>query len=547
MTSAGDEARVTSVHPHADRLAGTTALPEYVPALDGIRGFAVIATVLVHLRPGLIPNFHDVANYLGGGALGVDMFFVLSGFLISSILLRERTRSDELNFKPFYLRRVTRLLPALIAFLLVYFAYGVLTHQSKLVAGVTVITGFTYSTNWYLAFHHAADFLTMSHLWTLALEEQFYLVWPATFMLLLLSRRPVRNTLWFCTAATVAVWLLRINDWSSWYTTLHHGAVEVSGTLHASSFLIGAAAAIVGTRPFAGTRFLPIAATIACGVMAWIYAVGDSYSKLVNYGGLELFAACVAIIILAIVEQRWIGSKFWALKPLRVTGRVSYGIYLWHPLVFTAVLRYTPTWTWYSRLVLSAVLIASVTAWSWYFVEQPAQRLRRRLTARSAGLSVPARSSPRDPKDDRTRGFKVLATGLTLVAISIAIAYALPEYENTAAAAGTAGGSTGPGNRQGPAGTQAQDAKGLLRMLVAGDSTVIDLIRNSDRRYETANVRGLATSFYGCGIADAASLVGGKVTPFPTTCGGLNDSFRRNSTAFAPDVAVLVTGSAEGR
>lgn len=530
MTSAGDETRVASGHADSEPLAETTALPEYIPALDGIRGFAVLATVLVHIRPGFVPNFDDVSNYLSGGSLGVDMFFVLSGFLISSILIRERAHSDRLNLKPFYLRRATRLFPALVAFLLAYFAYGIATHQSKLVAGVTVITGFTYSTNWYLAFHNAADFLTMSHLWTLALEEQFYLVWPAAFMLLISSRRPMRTTLWCCGLLTVTVWLLRVSDWESWYTTLHHSAVEVSGTLHASSFLIGAAAAIIGVRPFAGTKILPIAATIACAVMLWLYAVGNAYSKLVNYGGLELFALCIAIIILAIVEDRWIGSKFWALKPLRLTGRVSYGIYLWHPLVFTAVLHETPTWHWYSRLVLSAAAIAGVTALSWHFVEQPAQRLRKRFTS-AAVASDPARPTLRDASSDRTRGFTILATGLALVAMSIAVAYALPEYQTKAAAA-----SGSSGNKQ-----------GILRTLVAGDSTVLDLIRKSEGRYENARFQGLATSFYGCEIADSPSLVAGALTPFPKDCGPMNESFRSTSAAFGPDVVVLVTGTTEGR
>jgi peptidoglycan/LPS O-acetylase OafA/YrhL len=470
MTSAWDETPVASIHTH-DRPPETTALSGYVPALDGIRGFAVLVVVLVHLRPGLLPNGSDVASYLGGGALGVNMFFVLSGFLISSILLRERSMSDRLNFRPFYLRRATRLLPALIVFLLAYFAYGVVTHQSKLVAGVTVITGLTYSTNWYLAFHRAADFLTMSHLWSLALEEQFYLVWPATFMLLISSRRPTRNTLWFCGVVALAVWLLRADDWATWYTTLHHSAVEVSGTLQASSLLIGAAAAIIGVRPFAGTRILPIAATIACGVMAWIFAVGDVYSKLVNYGGLELFSVCVAIVILALVEQRWIGSKFWTMRPLRLTGRVSYGIYLWHPLVFTAVLRYTPTWHWYSRLVLSVAAIAGVTALSWHFVERPAQRLRKRFTSVSAGPYNSARS--RRATSDRARGLRVLAMGCILVAISIAIAYALPEYQFSGASASPFRETTRLGERQQISGTapRLEATAARARVGTAGDGS----------------------------------------------------------------------------
>lgn len=553
MTSVGGETRVALVHTHADRLAETTALPEYVPALDGIRGFAVLAVVLVHLRPGLVPNYNDVERYLSGGALGVDMFFVLSGYLISSILLRERTRSDRLNLKPFYLRRATRLLPALTVFLLTYFAYGLLTHQSKTVALSTVIAGATYSTNWYLAFHNVADFLTMSHLWSLALEEQFYLVWPAAFMLLISTRRSTRTTLWFCGTATIALGLLRINDWANWYTTLHHSALEISGTLYAGALLIGAAAAVIGVRPFAGTRILPIAATIASGVMLWIFAVGDTYSKFVNYGGLELFAVCVAIIILAIVEQRWIGSKFWALQPLRMTGRVSYGIYLWHPLVFTAVLHYTPNWHWYTRLVLSAAAITGVTALSWYLVEQPAQRLRKRFT------SGPASPQPRDTKSDRMRGFKVLATGSTLVAIGILVASALPGSPSKAVAAGSSTANTRLSNRQPQTGPgqfldvndirKRVDAKqkGTLRSLVAGDSTVIDLVRKSEPLYEPAHFQGLGTSYYGCGIADSPSLLAGELVPFPTICTAWNESYRANSKAFLPDVAVLVTGSTEAR
>jgi peptidoglycan/LPS O-acetylase OafA/YrhL len=240
------------------------------------------------------------------------------------------------------------------------------------------------------------------------------------FMLLLTTRRRRLATLWFCAAGTIFLWFLRVRDWSHWYHTLHHSTLELSGTLQAGMFLIGAAAAVIGVKPFAGTKILPIAATIGTGIVVWLFLIGSAFSKVVNYGGLELFGVSVAFIILAIVEQRWIGSKLFAFGPLRLVGRVSYGIYLWHPFVFTMVLHFTSGWSWKAHLVTSLVVLAAVTALSWHLVERPAQRLRRRFI----GVAVAEHDVPSDPY----KSLKALLIGCTLVAAGITVAALLPGF-----------------------------------------------------------------------------------------------------------------------
>ncbi len=164
----------------------------YRPALDGMRGVAVLVVVGLHMY---VP-------FLAGGYLGVDIFFVLSGFLITSLLLEEWRRSGRISFRDFYLRRALRLLPALFAFLLILQAYILLRMRGDEFwqmekASLAVLA---YFGNWAKAY--GVDLRALNHMWSLAVEEQFYFVWPVIFLLLLRIRR---NPSWIVYALILAI------------------------------------------------------------------------------------------------------------------------------------------------------------------------------------------------------------------------------------------------------------------------------------------------------------------------------------------------------
>jgi peptidoglycan/LPS O-acetylase OafA/YrhL len=154
-----------------------------MPALDGLRTFAVACTSLVHLAPSIAP----------GGIFGVDLFFVLSGFLITSILLQEFGGTGRINLGTFYIRRARRLLPAVVALLLVFTVSALATMPSArdlLVTAVVDISVMTYTFNWTGVLGHDSPW-QVDHLWSLSVEEQFYILWPVALVLVLgrVSRR----------------------------------------------------------------------------------------------------------------------------------------------------------------------------------------------------------------------------------------------------------------------------------------------------------------------------------------------------------------------
>ncbi|MFW9929612.1 MAG: acyltransferase family protein, partial [Candidatus Thorarchaeota archaeon] len=173
----------------------------YVPQLDGMRGIAVLAVIA----------FHAGISFMPGGFIGVDIFFVLSGFLITSLLIREYDKYKDINFKHFYIRRALRLLPALILLLILFSVLSVFFLQwtqakSNLEDALIVLF---YVANWARAFHiHGAGWL--GHAWSLSIEEQFYILWPITLIFLLKRIHSRRNIFYLVLIFAGLSWLLRL-------------------------------------------------------------------------------------------------------------------------------------------------------------------------------------------------------------------------------------------------------------------------------------------------------------------------------------------------
>ena len=304
----------------------------YRPALDGVRGMAVLLVVACHLQ---MPGF------AGGGTVGVTMFFVLSGFLITSLLLIERRDTGSVSLRAFYRRRILRLAPALVAMVLVLLGasalFGGFDYMLPRAAlAVTYTSNFISDGIWLGPFWHT---------WSLATEEQFYIVWPA----LMLAALAVRW--WWIAVALVAaagVWF------------------QPAPTL---SLLAGCALAFAFMRrPIApGSR----AAAAALGVLAVATMIG-SLDPLWTV----LLATLPAVVLIAYAATARGRPRLLRTPPLIGAGKISYGLYLWHLPVIWTMRPLVTDWQLPMAVLVAATISLLLTLISYRYVERPFLRMK---------------------------------------------------------------------------------------------------------------------------------------------------------------------------
>jgi peptidoglycan/LPS O-acetylase OafA/YrhL len=355
-----------------------------VPGLDGIRGIAVLLVVLVHLENIMADRWFTPA----GGFLGVDLFFVLSGFLITALLLEEDDNNGEVRLGAFYVRRALRLLPALWVFLAVHLVFA--AHATKAPYTYERAVGLVrasalYVNNWYVNDDPLGrGYGDLGHLWSLAVEEQFYIVWPIMLIGLLSLRRPrlalavIVGLILIVAVNRARLYLTWPDDQSRWYINL------LTGTdVRVDSLLVGALAAWLWSLGLVPTRHLRAAAAVASGVVvAVLLTTGNPQVPFVFLGGYTLFAAAAAVVVIATVDTDWVGNRVLRLGPLRVLGKVSYGVYLWHNAVIWALVYYGASLEIWERVVVFLGATIALTTASWFLVERPALRLKRRFERR---------------------------------------------------------------------------------------------------------------------------------------------------------------------
>ena len=358
-----------------DETKGARAHLAYAAGLDGVRALAVTAVVV----------FHISETGLTGGFLGVDIFFVLSGFLITSILLAEFHSRKRIDIKNFYLRRARRLLPALFTMLAsVTLITWIFARDELHQLRGDVVAALTYCTNWTQIFWGRSYFDQLSrpsllqHLWSLAVEEQFYLLWP----LILVACLAATRRRWLVLAVPVALAALSLTLMASMYHVGQDTSRIYYGTdTHIAPMLIGATVAIVVAlrrqagvaRDTARGRVVADAfALVGFLVLAWSVVEISRYSAGLYRGGYVFISLASVAVIYAAGRRGTVTARLLGWEPLVWIGQRSYAIYLWHwPILMLSRPGIDVTWpTW---IVIPLQVAATVVAsdLSFRYVERP--------------------------------------------------------------------------------------------------------------------------------------------------------------------------------
>ena len=353
----------------------------YSPAVDGLRAVAVAAVVAFHLSPDAVP----------GGFLGVDTFFVVSGYLITSLLLAEHAADGAIRLRSFWARRARRLLPALL-FVLCAVALGVaLWWPAEDLARIRsdALGGLGYVANWrFIAsgdsyFDLATGPSPLRHLWSLAIEEQFYVVWPLVTMLCL--RRSPRVLGAVCAVGAVASVVAMV--------VIGAGDRAYYGTdTRASALLIGALLAVVLRNAGTGApRWLAPAGAAAFVVCAAAWWVADESATWLFTFGFPAYALLTAVTVTSVVRRPASPlTRALASPPLVAAGKVSYGLYLWH---WPVIVLLTESRTGLDGVALGAFRLAVTVAGtlvSYWLIERPVRfgaAIRGRVAAAATGAA----------------------------------------------------------------------------------------------------------------------------------------------------------------
>lgn len=372
---------------YAKKVARLTSSLRYNPAFDGLRAVAIALVIAEHCG---LPGFD-------AGYFGVDLFFVLSGFLITQLLIDELHNYGQINLSTFYLRRLLRLAPPLLLLLAVYLAiapaiwpqYGLWSHIRD-----AALTGF-YLTDYGRAIWHNPSVL--QHTWSLSVEWHFYLIWP--FAVLLLARIEPRRRVasLFIIYLLATVWRIFEFESLGWVATYFRFDTRISG------LIFGALLAIwlprIGRIPVKTANAVGV---LACAMLVVCLSLGfwKSPSSLVWITCLVQMAAA-GLLISASVQYSWVSLTLSA-PPLVGFGIISYGVYLWH---YPAAVFFRELLPWYQTAPIVLIFAVVTAIVSYLIVERPLQRYRRSLKARQSGFNT----EPELARDDHASPVPIAA------------------------------------------------------------------------------------------------------------------------------------------
>jgi peptidoglycan/LPS O-acetylase OafA/YrhL len=367
----------------ATEITSESALTEierlrHIPELDGVRGIAILLVLICHFGY-LFPP--PIGNWLSLGWVGVDLFFVLSGFLITRILVA--ARGQEGYFRNFYLRRAIRIFPLYFLFVGIYFfALLPAAHRHGLLLGrhgSDQLWYWTYLGNWHIGSEHS----TLTHLWSLGIEEQFYLVWP--LVIWLVPRRWIAGLCGALVAISLVtrvavVWHYGLGREASFFTVCRMEGIAL-GALLAAGFRIR------GPR-----RLLVLAVT----VLPILLAMSGPNGFGMTVFGVTAIAVLFAVVLQAVIEESSDGtlrSRILRNGILTSLGKYSYSIYLFHILLLTAAVRLHESRGWSATLLFAGGLSGSyLMGWvSWQLFESRMLMLKRHFSASAKKVRIDRR------------------------------------------------------------------------------------------------------------------------------------------------------------
>ncbi|KZS44360.1 acyltransferase [Paenibacillus glucanolyticus] len=385
----------------------------YMPGLDGLRALALIGVM----------GYHWNFGFAGGGFLGVSLFFVLSGYLITDILASQWHHQRRIDLKDFWIRRFRRLLPAMLLMLFILVVWVTLFDRSRLLTlRGEVLGAVTYISNWQFIYQQQSYFESfgppspLGHFWSLAVEEQFYLLWPL-IMLAGLKLFPRRGQLFSFIAAGAAASALVM---ALIYQPGEDPSRVYYGTdTRAFGLLIGAGLAIVWPSwklslqvSTAVRRRLNLTGAAALLIILFMMWQVDRYDPFLYRGGMFLFSMAAAVLVAVLAHPAASISRLLSWKPLLWVGVRSYGIYLWHypVMILTSPASGSGDLS-LPQVVLQITASVILAALSWKYVEEP---------IRHGGLKklwLKVRSVRRRPASISLRGWIVSLSSLILIGI----------------------------------------------------------------------------------------------------------------------------------
>ena len=513
----------------------------YQPALDGLRALSVIAVIL----------YHADVSWLPGGFLGVEVFFVVSGFLITSLMLEERAASGRVSLRLFWIRRARRLLPALFVMLLAL-AIAVATFATDSAPDFRrdVLPALLYVSNWWqiwfveTPYFAASDLPVLRHLWSLAVEEQWYLVWPLVFVALAKLPRRVASAIVALVGVGVAVVtaLLWIPDSEARTNFLY-----LSTPTRASGLLLGAALALWWRRGVSGRRWLTalldVAALGLMGLLGLAAATVHVNDASLYRGWLAATSVIsVVLIVVAVRPSQSIVRKVLGSLPFAAIGRRSYGLYLWHWPIFVIGDARDDT----TNLVVCSIATVVINEVCFRVIEQPARngvigkwwRSRqdwstvRKSSQLLAGMAVIAGVA--------VVGVRVNAIEVRDLSVDMSSDDVVFEL--------TSPSTTKPAVTQSTVATTRTTLPRLpRRVVIVGDSQAHSLYVNRpsgiEKTFQLVN-----GALDGCGVFERGVGVGGKTGGFRRdfgNCEGFDKKWAASATKAKAEVALVVLGAWE--
>jgi peptidoglycan/LPS O-acetylase OafA/YrhL len=499
---------------------GGSKLPHltYLPVLDGIRGLGVVLVILYHA---------GVAG-MSGNYLMIDVFFVLSGFLITSLLITDRKRNKTVSFSAFYARRARRLFPALFSALILIMIFeaiwGNRAELGYLADNATAILFYVY--NWYLVGTHSNYFgfsliqTPFEHLWTLAIEEQFYLVWPLVIFLVLKKDFRVKRLLAISAfgAIACAIFMFIVYGNGSEYAK---NAAYYSTETRGEALLVGCSLSLLftflGDREklpnkvwvevlgYVGLAGITVITSLASGPPSWMFRGGFFAGDL----------ATAMVIGATTLRANSLMTRFFSLWPLVNLGKISYGAYIWSlPLI----LLFEPERVGFGGWEILAVRLSSILAISVisYFVLENPIRRGKRLINKTPFIVTPT---------------VIISSFVLFVTIGQMSAPSIGTVSNKFATVPSA------------------LKKDPIRVLITGDSIPYTLAVGLIQRETYFGLHIYDGAILGCGVyTDGIINVDGNITPetgYPVPCNQKFSYYKSEMKKYKPDVSVLMAGGWE--